>query len=99
MAVLLPRAGQADIAWFVDQPAPQPAVPAAPARVRLCNRMAGRWLLRVGGGPPGRGGKGGTFRAVTEEVRAEKRQSVVDIRFQILFYFYLLIGNIGTVGS
>lgn len=56
MAVLLPRAGQADIAWFVDQPAPQPAVPAAPARVRLCNRMAGRWLLRVGGGPPGRGG-------------------------------------------
>lgn len=69
MAVLLPRAGQADIAWFVDQPAPQPAVPAAPARVRLCNRMAGRWLLRFGGGPPGRGGKGGTFRAVTEEAK------------------------------
>lgn len=78
----------------------------APARVGLCDGRAGRWLLRSGGGPPGRWGREEPLPRKLAKEKMKKRYHIKDNRggkmYKVLFYASIYIffaWKFGTIGS
>lgn len=105
MAVLLPRAGQADSIWFVDRPARAPAgrSRARPARVGLCVtgglapwplkgwRGGGKGLEREGGALSRAATRAKRSREEKERRKEKGRERRGKVLFTLKYFFFSFV--------